>query len=399
MAGPRGNRGSKRVRKPSGRAKEANPATTESNPRNEASLSPEQPPAAPAIRAQIEAARLERDQALRDRDELTRIQQEIAELRDTQPSIPPLLPPIPPSIQHPIPQAVYQQHPPLLYGPSHPQPPSPLPPPAPYANFALPQQRTSTPTENENIERRSFLHQGNDPMLASLLYRFQAVDVKYIKQIYHGTFEVKNLNKLSNSFVSRLVASDEETKGIRELIRCFEIYGQIVLFFTHPTVYAPLQEALSWYRCHISDLTVTYTFASVRHFHDVFMYARIQLCQDDPVAWRTPDKDLENQLLKQRPAQTQPGAYQSYNTRPNPALLNPSRGVVSTIIPSNPQNPQVYYCNRFNRGTPCDSRSCRYQHLCSVCGQSHPSITCPTGSSANIVPLGTRPPPSAQPRP
>lgn len=73
-----------------------------------------------------------------------------------------------------------------------------MPPPALPTNFDLPQQRAQTPVETE-APRRSFLHQGNGPLLSPLLHRSQAADIKYIKQSYQGTFEVRNLNKLSNA--------------------------------------------------------------------------------------------------------------------------------------------------------------------------------------------------------
>ncbi len=149
-----------------------------------------------------------------------------------------------------------------------------MPPPILPTNFALPQQGPQTPAETE-APRRSFLHQGNDSVLAPLLHRFQVVDIKYIKQIYHETFEVKNLNKLSNSFINRLAGGDDEIKGLKDLLRCFEVYGQIICFFAHETVALPLQEALSEYRCYILDLCITYTFNFVRHFHEVFVYSRM----------------------------------------------------------------------------------------------------------------------------
>lgn len=60
------------------------------------------------------------------------------------------------------------------------------------------------------------------------------------------------------------------------------MYDQIIIFFAHDSVYAPCEKP--YYRCYTSDLTVTYIFASVGHFHKVFMYDRIQLCQNDAEA-------------------------------------------------------------------------------------------------------------------
>ena len=38
-------------------------------------------------------------------------------------------------------------------------------------------------------------------------------------------FDVKYLNKLSNSFINRLANGDEEIKKLKELLRYFEVYG------------------------------------------------------------------------------------------------------------------------------------------------------------------------------
>ncbi|KAF6238686.1 hypothetical protein HO173_003192 [Letharia columbiana] len=224
-------------------------------------------------RQELEPEQADENHMLRDRDELARIQNEVNEIRTRRQSAAP-------TIHQPVPQApMPPAHQPFLFAP--PPQPSPVPLQAPQPTLALPQQRTPTPSETEAVPRRSFLHQGNDPMIAPLLLRFKAVDLKYIKQIYHGTFDVKHLNKLSHSFINRLAGGDEETKGLKELLRCFEVYSQIICFFTHKTVALPLQKALSDYRYYISDLSTTYTFQSVRHFHEIFVYGRIQLCQND----------------------------------------------------------------------------------------------------------------------
>lgn len=178
---------------------------------------------------------------------------------------------------------------------------------------------------------------------------------------------------------------------MKDLLRCFEIYGQIICFFAHETVALSLQEALSDYRCYISDLSDTYTFQSVRHFHNVFVYSRIQLCQDDAHAWRSPNKHLENQILRTKPVAAQSGAHTPYNTRPNaqPAAY---RGGAPTSSQPNTQFSTMLYCNRYNGGTPCNPLRCRYSHTCNTCGGAHPAMACTT-SSSNTVPLGTRPPP------
>ena len=112
-------------------------------------------------------------------------------------------------------------------------------------------------------------------MITPLLLRFKVVDLKYIKQIYHKTFDIKHFNKLFNSFINRLAGGDKKTKGFKELLRCFEIYSQIIYFFVYETVVLSLQKALSNYRYYISDLLTIYIFQSIRHFHEIFVYGRI----------------------------------------------------------------------------------------------------------------------------
>ncbi|KAF6232235.1 hypothetical protein HO173_009618 [Letharia columbiana] len=115
---------------------------------------------------------------LQDRDELARIQSEVNKIRIRRQSAAP-------TIHQPVPQApILPAHQPFLFAP--PPQPSPIPLQAPQPTLALPQQRTPTPSETEAVPRRSFLYQGNNPMIAPLLLRFKAVDLKYIKQIYHG---------------------------------------------------------------------------------------------------------------------------------------------------------------------------------------------------------------------
>ncbi len=129
-------------------------------------------------------------------------------------------------------------------------------------------------------------------------------------------------------------------------------------------------------------------------------YSRMQLCQDDAHAWRSPNKHLENQVLRTRPPATQSGAFTPYNSRPNTAPQQAYRGVTPYSPQAGGRNQQTLYCNRFNRNEPCHERSCRYLHTCNLCGKSHPATACNvnvnggnTGTSANAIPLPSRPPP------
>ena len=85
-----------------------------------------------------------------------------------------------------------------------------------------------------------------------------------------------------------------ELKGITNLLSYFEVYAQIVCFFTHPAVALPLQEAFACYRSRLLYLSVTYTWETLRAFHLAFVYTRIARGQDDVAGWKSIERSLED---------------------------------------------------------------------------------------------------------
>lgn len=83
--------------------------------------------------------------------------------------------------------------------------------------------------------------------------RFRAVNVKYFKHIYNGTFPLKHLIKLAHSYTDgTLNKADEKTEdaqevsGLIQLKRCFHVYGFAICYFaTWPHVALQLHEALT----------------------------------------------------------------------------------------------------------------------------------------------------------
>ena len=148
---------------------------------------------------------------------------------------------------------------------------------------------SSTDPEDNDANKVSFLHQeGNKPFL-TLHERYRAVDIKYFKQIFFGTFRADSLAKLSHTVATIITASkdNEEVSGMVQLLRCMEVYSQAVCAFAHPSIESSLQRAFSKYRSRLADLSTIRTFSSVREYNRAFLNTRILYGQDDPTAWAT----------------------------------------------------------------------------------------------------------------
>ena len=233
-------------------------------------------------------------------------------------------------------------------------------------------------SEEVDRPRVSFLHshsEGKRPFI-KIHQRYRAVDVRYFKQIYDGTFRPEHLTKLASSYTNRLDKDDDvqEAVGLNQLLRCFEVYGQAICHFCPPTVAIRLQEALSDYRVRLSDLSVHYRFDSIREYHYAFMGARILCGQDDPIAWITEDNRCSDLLIRKTPTTGNSTKQHAVGH----AVKSSSSGGTLT-------------CNSFNAGR-CTREHCKYSHICSNCQQNHPAITCPKphASNTNLTPLGSR---------
>lgn len=243
---------------------------------------------------------------------------------------------------------------------------------------------SSTDSEEGAGERVSFLHEeGNKPFL-SLHERYRAVDIKYFKQIFFGTFRPEHLTRLASTTYITMDKKSSKDKNkdkdddiqdivaLNPLIRCLEVYCQAIIHFAHPSIKLKLQEALSDYRVRLSDMSVHYTFASIRDYNSTFMTTRRIKGQDDPTAWATQDPGCADFLIRKSPAVT--------STKPTNGTTNaPATKPLS--------------CNNFNAGR-CVRDPCRYSHICSICQLNHSAVSCPKAhppaSNSNSTPLGNR---------
>ena len=177
----------------------------------------------------------------------------------------------------------------------------------------------------------SFLHaKGTYPFL-TLHERYRSVEIKYFKQIFFGTFRPTNLLKLSRSVVDR--PGDDgthEAKGMVQLLQAFEVYGQAVCHYAHPTIALRLQMALSDYRFRLAELSNTYKFDSVREYNSAFMITRILHGQDDSKAWTEDDRRCRDLLVRRSTGET----------KPNPGPASKSSRI----------------CRKYNKGR------CAYEH-------------------------------------
>lgn len=113
-------------------------------------------------------------------------------------------------------------------------------------------------------------------------------------------------------------------------------------FFAHPSIVYKLQKALSDYRVRLSDMTVHYTFASIRDYHRACMNVRKNSGQDDPIGWSTKNDECSDLLVRKPPPVP--------NTKPN---AQPSKSSSSGVLT----------CHTFNNTGRCTREGCRWSHL------------------------------------
>ena len=41
-------------------------------------------------------------------------------------------------------------------------------------------------------------------------------------------------------------------------------------------------------------------------------------------------------------------------------------------------SPKIYFCYDFNNKGSCDSKDCKFTHICMSCGKNHAKVHCPT---------------------
>lgn len=167
-------------------------------------------------------------------------------------------------------------------------------PPAPqsYTLCQCPRHReVSTYLEKNGGSMYSFVHHHPDSKpFTTFDRRYRPVQQKYLKQIFFGTFRAEHLTKLGNGICYATDNDDiEDPTDMVDLLRCFEVYCQIVLHYAHPSVFVQLQRDLSFYRVRLMKLSYELPFESVLRYHYAFMRARMLYGQDDPIAWATED--------------------------------------------------------------------------------------------------------------
>lgn len=244
---------------------------------------------------------------------------------------------------------------------------------------------TASSSESDDSVRRpivSFVDNAGKKPFLSLPEEFRAVNVKYFKQIYQGTFAPRHLTKLGNLYTDGMANLDkkdkkhediQEASGLCQLLRCFEVYGVAICHFAAPGIVVQLGKALALYRIRISDFSVHYRFDSIRSYHYSFMTARIYSGQDDPFAWSKEDQGCLNLLVRK-----------TVNEKPFTSTAGKSAAGISSSARS---------CYNFNSSRPCAREPCPYQHTCGLCGQGHPALTCskaPPASNSNSTALGPR---------
>ena len=205
-------------------------------------------------------------------------------------------------------------------------------------------------------------------------FLFRAVNIKYFKQILFGTFKSHHLTKLSHGYTTRAANEDpHEASGMVHLLRCLEVYSQAIAFFAHPAVESSLHRTLSDYRIRLSELSVNYTFSSIREHNHAFLTARILTGQDHPLAWSMKDERCEVLLLRRVLA---------------PVRATGARPFANSLTPKTTSSG---ICRKFNEGR-CTHEQCKYAHICSICQQKHAANACPKPptSAMNTTPLESR---------
>lgn len=133
--------------------------------------------------------------------------------------------------------------------------------------------------------RVSFLHHhDNDEPYLTIHERFRAVDIKYFKQIFFGTFTPADSPELSRTCIN-YGTHIPDPSDVLHLARCFEVYCQAIIHYAHPDMLMRLQRALSDYRIHLYELADYYTFESICEYHYCFMTIRMFNGQDNADAW------------------------------------------------------------------------------------------------------------------
>lgn len=164
----------------------------------------------------------------------------------------------------------------------------------------------------------SISRQGESSLVSVELFkRYPAIDKIHFKAIKENTFKPINVVKLTINLVLErnkvkilAVGSDVafeareedavqgEVKGLSHLIRCFLIYMNILLHFTHQSMKESLQIGMLAYVEQLWSYSGSSTFESIRQYHFLFHFLRIQEGINDGALWGHGNTSLERKTLR-----------------------------------------------------------------------------------------------------
>lgn len=171
-----------------------------------------------------------------------------------------------------------------------------------------------------------------DPKAISLIVCFSTIHKKHFENILHNRFKPENILKLFTSFTTikspikyikvgdsiKLTthkddSTTREVKSITQLVRCFLLYGQIMIHFASLTVQLELSATLAAYVNRLLGYSMFYTWKTLFLFHFHFHRARIAMGIYNFLEWKMPNTDLEtNCLVKKRTLYNNFGAPITY---------------------------------------------------------------------------------------
>ena len=190
---------------------------------------------------------------------------------------------------------------------------------------------------------------------------FSIVNRKHFQNIWRKAFLLENLSKLSYDYFARniIIVNDNETlvvdlKDLAHLIKCFEIYCQIIIEFVHIVTRFELQKIVIMYRIRLIILVINHTFEFLLFFRKTFVYARIYEDQNDSEIWRLIDRQLEDSHLIRRVKNN---------------FLKTKTFIYSFDDKKRLVRISVDYCRRFNNNLKCEK--CNYKHVCVICQSSN----------------------------
>ena len=140
-----------------------------------------------------------------------------------------------------------------------------------------------------------------------------------------------------------------DLKSLAYLIKCFEIYYQIILELAHIVTRFELQKTLIIYRIRLITLVINHTFEFLLFFHKTFVYTRIYESQNDLEIWRLIDKQLKNTYLVRRIKNDFLKAKTFTHSFDNKKRL---------------VRISIDYYRRFNNDLKCEK--CTYKHICAI---------------------------------